>query len=134
MLRASGRGFDSRRLHLCCRKSFYGYKRKLSDYYQHRFNRAPITRPSAFILIAAGITPGTVEIDQMAMAAAEQARADQTAKSRTRARSLWDYGDTIQGSKGETYLRGRGITCALPESLRWLPDTYHGPSGSYGGA
>lgn len=83
------------------------------------------------ILISAGITPGTVEIDQMAMAAAEQARVEQAAKLKARARSLWDYGALIQGTKGEAYLRGRGITCPLPDSLRWLPDTYHGPSGNY---
>lgn len=83
------------------------------------------------ILIGAGITPGTVEIDHVAMAAAEQARADQEAKLKARARSLWDYGGAISGTKGEAYLRGRGITCPLPDSLRWLPDTYHGPSGNY---
>ena len=40
----------------------------------------------------------------------------------------------MAGSHGERYLLGRGITCALPDTLRWLPDTYHGPSGAYCGA
>lgn len=83
------------------------------------------------ILIAAGVTPGTIEIDQMALAAAEHARAEQAAKLKARAQSLWDYGEAIRGTKGEGYLRGRGITCPLPDTLRWLTDTYHGPSGQY---
>ncbi len=83
------------------------------------------------VLIAAGITPGSVEIDQMAIEVAERERAAQAAKMKARARSLWDIAEPIVGTHGETYLRGRGITCALPETLRWLPDTYHGPSGQY---
>jgi len=83
------------------------------------------------ILIAAGITPGTVEIDQLALANAERERKEQAAKLRTRARSVWDHAQPIHGTRGETYLRGRGIDCTLPDSLRWLPDTYHGPSGQY---
>jgi hypothetical protein len=83
------------------------------------------------ILIASGINPGTVEIDQMVLANAERERAEQTAKLRARAQSLWDYADPINNTNGEAYLRGRGITCPLPETLRWLPDTYHVPSGSY---
>jgi len=86
------------------------------------------------ILTAAGITPGTVEIDRMAIEHAERERAAQAEKLRIRARSLWDYGTPINGTHGEAYLRGRGITCPLPDSLRWLPDTYHGPSGQYCGA
>jgi hypothetical protein len=83
------------------------------------------------ILIAAGITPGTVEIDQMAIAASERDRAIQAAKLKAHARSLWEYGEPIMGTKGDVYLRSRGITCALPDALRWLPDTNHRPSGQY---
>lgn len=83
------------------------------------------------ILTAAGITPGHVEIDRMAMENAERERAEQTAKLRARAQSLWDYAESINCTKGEAYLRARGITCALPETLRWLADTYHGPSAAY---
>lgn len=82
------------------------------------------------ILTAAGITPGTVGIDQMVIEAAERDRAAQASKLRACARSFWDNGEAIHGTKGEAYLRGRGISCALPDSLRWLPDTYHGPSGN----
>lgn len=83
------------------------------------------------ILVAAGITLGTVEIDQMAIEASERNRTMQTAKLKARARALWEYGRAIHGTKGEGYLRARGITCALPDALRWLPDAYHGPSGNY---
>ncbi|MEM5521064.1 toprim domain-containing protein [Sulfitobacter sp. AS59] len=83
------------------------------------------------ILTGAGLKSGTVEFDQMAMAASDYFRVAQAAKLKARARSLWGHGQPIQGTKGAAYLKARGITCALPDSLRWLPDTYHGPSGRY---
>ncbi|MFT6676816.1 MAG: hypothetical protein ACJAVM_003021 [Sulfitobacter sp.] len=83
------------------------------------------------ILMASGITPGTVEIDQMALANGQRERKEQAAKLKARARSVWGHGQPILGTHGEQYLRGRGITCALPDTLRWLPDAYHGPSGQY---
>lgn len=83
------------------------------------------------ILIASGIAPGHVELDQLAIANAERERAEQAAKLKARARSMWDQGGPIEGTHGEKYLRARGITCALPQTLRWLPDTYHVPSGAY---
>lgn len=49
----------------------------------------------------------------------------------TKAARLWSSARPIRGSKGEAYLRGRGITCALPEALRWAPDAYHGPSARF---
>jgi len=49
-----------------------------------------------------------------------------------KARSLWDVSDPIRGTKGEAYLRGRGITCDLPGSLRWRSDIYHAPSSTWG--
>ena len=45
-----------------------------------------------------------------------------------RAREIWNHAQPIQGTKVEEYLRGRGITCDLPESLRFDPDIYHQPS------
>jgi len=83
------------------------------------------------ILIASGISPGAVEIDQLALANAERERKEQAAKLKARARSIWDHGQSIIGTPGEQYLRNRAITCGLPDTLRWLPDTYHGPSGQY---
>ena len=86
------------------------------------------------ILVAANIAPGTIEIDALALEDAQRARLEQEAKSKARARSIWDHAGPLAGSHGEQYLRGRGITCAPPETLRWLPDTYHSPSGAYCGA
>ncbi|WP_108813254.1 toprim domain-containing protein [Loktanella sp. Alg231-35] len=86
------------------------------------------------VLVAAGVMPGTVEVDHKAMEAARQERLAHEAKALARARSIWDFGDAIGGSHGEGYLRTRGITCALPDTLRWVADTYHAPSGQYCGA
>jgi hypothetical protein len=83
------------------------------------------------ILIAAGITPGSVDIDALAVKTSERGCTPQKEKLKSRARALWEHGETIHGTQGERYLRARGITCALPDSLRWLPDTYHSPSGNY---
>ncbi len=86
------------------------------------------------ILIAAGIAPGHVDIDRMALENAERERIERAARLKARARNLWGHSVSLARSHGESYLRGRGINCTLPEALRWLPDTYHGPSGRYCGA
>ena len=83
------------------------------------------------ILTASGIAPGHVEVDQIALQDADRERKTVDARKLARARSMWDQGKSIQGTKGEAYLRGRGITCPLPDTLRWLPDTYHQPTGRY---
>lgn len=83
------------------------------------------------ILTAAGITPGHVEIDEMARANAQRERDAEQARDLARARSMWDAGQPIQGTKGEAYLRGRGITCPLPDTLAWRSDMYHQPTGKY---
>lgn len=45
-----------------------------------------------------------------------------------KARRLWASCKPLEGTKGETYLRGRGITCPMPSSLGWAIDAFHGPS------
>lgn len=87
--------------------------------------------PFTEILTAAGIKPVKVAGGHMANEASENVRSIQSAKLKARGRSLWSQGKPIQGTDGAAYLKARGITCALPDSLRWLPDTYHGPSGRY---
>jgi hypothetical protein len=83
------------------------------------------------ILIAAGITAGTFEIDALALENARREKEAVAAKKLAYARSLWDHSKPIEGTKGEAYLRGRGITCDLPPSLRWLADTGHKPTAQY---
>lgn len=41
------------------------------------------------------------------------------------ARGLWNLASPVVRSLAETYLRGRGITCALPSTLRALNDCRH---------
>ncbi|SDP76688.1 Toprim domain-containing protein [Sulfitobacter litoralis] len=45
------------------------------------------------------------------------------------AKRLWKQAKPISGTLAETYLReARGITCPLPEALRFHPDVWHGPT------
>jgi hypothetical protein len=39
--------------------------------------------------------------------------------------SVWDASQPIKGTLAESYLRSRGITCDLPESLRFNPSCWH---------
>lgn len=62
--------------------------------------------------------------------AAEVARRraeDEAAAVATEKRALacWRQSQPIGRSVAETYLRGRGITCALPDTLRFNPDCWH---------
>lgn len=78
------------------------------------------------ILAAAGVTtgvyisldPGTIsQRDLEAKAAAEK-------KSR-QAERCWNEALPIIGTAAERYLRGRGITCELPATLRYHPNCWH---------
>lgn len=46
------------------------------------------------------------------------------------AKRVWNESQPINGTLAETYLRGRRIICDLPETLRYHPNCYHGPSQS----
>lgn len=46
-------------------------------------------------------------------------------KRSTQAREVWERAQPIGGTLAETYLRGRGITCALPDSLRFHAACWH---------
>ncbi|OQP87571.1 hypothetical protein BTR14_03095 [Rhizobium rhizosphaerae] len=46
-------------------------------------------------------------------------------KQEARALECWRASEPIGGTPAETYLRARGITCALPDSLRYHSDCYH---------
>lgn len=83
------------------------------------------------VMEAAGLPSAAGAIDLQAAREADTRRASYEAEQRAKARKLWDGGKPITGTKGAAYLRGRGITCALPPSLRWVADTYHGPSARW---
>lgn len=80
------------------------------------------------IASAAHMSLDNVRIDLKAQREHERKQAAYAAEKRTKARNLWNAAKPITGTKAEAYLRGRGITCDLPESLRFVPDIYHQPS------
>jgi len=65
------------------------------------------------ILTAAGIAPGHFEVDEAALAAAAHRDAENARIKLQRARSIWDYGVPIEGTKGEAYLRGSYCTAMI---------------------
>lgn len=78
------------------------------------------------IAAAAGIAPGAVSRpDPAALAAQEAARKAETEKRERQARAIWAETVPIGGTLAEDYLQRRGITCALPETLRFHPDLWH---------
>ncbi|ATG42640.1 DUF7146 domain-containing protein [Phaeobacter piscinae] len=80
---------------------------------------------------AAGAPLSHVQIDFDAQREHERKQAEYQAAKLAKARSLWDHAKPIEGTKAETYLRARGITIPLPETLRFVPDLYHAPSASW---
>ena len=80
---------------------------------------------------AAGLPADGGAIDLQAAREADTKRAAYEAAQHAKARNLWAAGKPICGTKGEDYLRGRGITCPLPPSLRWVADAYHSFSGRW---
>lgn len=83
------------------------------------------------ILGAVGLPPDMAETNSQAVKEAEARRAAYEMEQLNKARRLWDAGKPIGGTKGEAYLRGRGINCVLPPSLRWVAETFHGPSARW---
>ncbi len=80
---------------------------------------------------AADLPLDGVQIDFDAARETEAKQAAYAAAQLAKARSLWDIAKPIDGTHAETYLRGRGITCAMPSALRFVPDIYHAPSNSW---
>lgn len=83
------------------------------------------------ILDAAGLPAEALTLDTQAQRDADPKRATYDAEQMAKAARLWALARPIRGSKGEAYLRGRGITCPLPEALRWAAEAYHGPSARF---
>jgi len=83
------------------------------------------------ILASAGVAPsGYTPPDPATIV---QRKAEERAQIEKRARQAersWQETWPITGSIAETYLRGRGITCDLPGTLRFHPSCWHGPTAT----
>lgn len=78
------------------------------------------------ILAAAGIAPGTFTAPDPMQAAQRMAQERAEAEKRAgQAHRLWQESQPVHGTLAETYFRHRGITCALPDSLRFHPACWH---------
>jgi hypothetical protein len=84
------------------------------------------------ILAAAGLRPGDyARPDPATVAKHQEERRAEARRRAEQARRLWQEARPISGTVAETYLReARGITCALPPTLRFHPDCWHGPSAT----
>lgn len=81
----------------------------------------------ADILSAAGIGGRDyAPPDPATLAQRETERRAEAEKREGQALAVWREAQPIGGTIAETYLRGRGITCDLPESLRFHPEAWHG--------
>lgn len=63
--------------------------------------------------------------DPAAFAACEADRLAWTENRARQAQALWFEASLIGGTIAETYLRERGIICALPDTLRYHPEAWH---------
>lgn len=84
------------------------------------------------IATSAGVTQGKYTPPDpaiLAKRAAEQRKAD--AKRAQQAKRLWMGAQPVGGTIGEIYLRGRGITCPLPQNLRFDPQCWHATAKRY---
>ncbi|MCI2393119.1 toprim domain-containing protein [Aliiroseovarius sediminis] len=70
-------------------------------------------------------TIGSTLASRVEIAANRKAKQAEAEKRARQARMLWDSGQPITSTLGERYLRARGITCALPHSLRYVESCWH---------
>jgi Toprim domain len=83
------------------------------------------------ILAAAGVLGGEYRAPDLADHAKRAAEAKVLSARRAEAaHQLWSQTQPIDGTPAEAYLRGRGISCPLPDRLRFHPQCWHGPSGA----
>lgn len=79
------------------------------------------------ILAAAGLRSGDyTPPDAATLAQREREQKAEAEKRAAQAKRLWDEAKPIAGTAAETYLRGRGITCPLPRTLRFHGSCWHG--------
>lgn len=81
------------------------------------------------ILAAAGLRSGDYAPPDPATIAQRDREAKAEAQRKAeQAKRLWREALPIGGALAEAYLRGRGITCDLPPTLRFHPQAWHGPT------
>lgn len=81
------------------------------------------------ILAAAGLHSGDYSPPDAAILAQREREAKAEAVKRAeQAKRLWLEAQPIGGTAAEAYLRGRGITCPLPPTLRFHAACWHGPT------
>jgi hypothetical protein len=81
------------------------------------------------ILAMAGLRSGEYTPPDPATIAQRKAQQRADAEKRAiQAKRLWEEAQPITGTIAETYLRRRGINCELPETLRFHPECWHGPT------
>ena len=81
------------------------------------------------ILAAAGLRSGDyTPPDPATLAQREAERRAEALKRAEQAKRLWQEARPIAGTPAEAYLRGRGITCELPRTLRFHGQAWHGPT------
>ncbi|MGR3492064.1 MAG: DUF7146 domain-containing protein [Shimia sp.] len=84
------------------------------------------------ILGALGLSGGDCRAPDLAQINRQRAeRERKEAGKLERARATWRRSNAINGTPGETYLRGRGIMCRLPATIRWADAEYHWPTGAH---
>lgn len=80
----------------------------------------------AEILAAAGVSAADyAPPDAETLAQREAERRADAAKRAAQAHRVWQDAQPITDTLAETYLRGRGITCPLPETLRFHSACWH---------
>lgn len=81
------------------------------------------------VLAAAGLRAGNYSPpDPATLDRHERESKAEAVKRAAQAKRLWDEALPIVGTLAETYLRARGIFCDLPETLRFHPECWHGPT------
>lgn len=82
------------------------------------------------LLAALGLGPGDYRSPDPAELARRAAEQEHDAQRKAiLAAAIWREAQPIGGTPAETYLRGRGITCPLPDGLRFHPSLRH-PTGA----
>jgi hypothetical protein len=81
------------------------------------------------ILALAGLRSGDyMPPDAATLAQREAEQRAEAEKRAAQAKRLWQEAQPIAGTVAEAYLRGRGITCELPRTLRFHGACWHGPT------